>query len=79
MRVRKERGLTRSKTSMQGRKEVAKQEGRKGKARARDEDEGDIGGWSIAEETAEMGRIDVRERWLNLAPVKDFCTVEEEG
>lgn len=52
---------------------------RKGKARARDNEEEDIGGWSVVEDTAEEGRIDIKERWLNLAPVKDFCTVEEEG
>lgn len=48
----------------------------KGKGRARDDEEET--GWAIVEETVDRGSVDVRERWLNLAPIKDFCTVEEE-
>ena len=31
------------------------------------------------EEEEVDGKPEVRERWMNLAPVKDFCVVREEG
>ena len=31
------------------------------------------------EEEEVKGKPEVRERWMNLAPVKDFCVVREEG
>ncbi|KAK4684331.1 hypothetical protein P7C73_g5851, partial [Tremellales sp. Uapishka_1] len=51
--------------------------GRKGKGKARDKSEGD---WSVVLEDEEgKGSVEVKERWMNLAPVKDFCVIEEEG
>ena len=46
---------------------------RKGKGPARDEDQ-----WVV--EIAEgKGSFEVRERWMNLAPLRDFVTVEGDG
>ena len=50
---------------------------RKGKGRALEDEDG--GSWSVVEEDESKGRLEVRERWMNLAPVKDFCVVQEEG
>jgi DNA damage-binding protein 1 len=48
----------------------------KGKARSNVED----GPWAVEiENEQESGEIDVKERWMNLAPLKDYCVVEEEG
>lgn len=49
---------------------------RRGKGKARQEEEED---WAVVLEDGQVGEIDTLERWMNLAPVKDFCTVEEEG
>ncbi|KAK8849708.1 hypothetical protein IAR55_005043 [Kwoniella newhampshirensis] len=50
----------------------------KGKGKARNEAE--AGTWSITiEDGSEIGSIETRERWMNIAPVKDFSSVEEEG
>jgi hypothetical protein len=50
----------------------------KGKARAsRVTDDGE---WAVeVESEGPGGKADVKERWMNLAPVKDFVVVKEEG
>ncbi|WVW86882.1 hypothetical protein I302_108937 [Kwoniella bestiolae CBS 10118] len=53
---------------------------RKGKGKARDEAE--EGSWTVIVEyegNEWRGDVDVKERWMNVAPVKDFCAVKEEG
>ncbi|WWC95424.1 hypothetical protein V866_002287 [Kwoniella sp. B9012] len=53
---------------------------RKGKGKARDEVE--EGSWTVVHEDQGnewRGDVDVKERWMNVAPVKDFCAVNEEG
>ncbi|WRT69742.1 uncharacterized protein IL334_006733 [Kwoniella shivajii] len=53
---------------------------RKGKGRARDETEEAAWAVIMEEEGNEFrGDVDVKERWMNVAPVKDFCAVKEEG
>jgi len=52
--------------------------GRKGKSRVKTEEE--ASSWSIAmEDEDQRGIVDVKERWMNLAPLKDFCVVGEES
>lgn len=46
----------------------------KGKGRAQESADG--GAWTIAVEDDGHGSVDVKERWLNIAPVKDFAVVE---
>ncbi|WVQ95773.1 hypothetical protein IAU59_002872 [Kwoniella sp. CBS 9459] len=53
---------------------------RKGKGRARESI--DEAAWTVVMEEQGnewRGTVDVKERWTNVAPVKDFCTVQEEG
>ncbi|OCF61827.1 hypothetical protein L486_01489 [Kwoniella mangroviensis CBS 10435] len=53
---------------------------RKGKGKARDEAE--EGSWTVVHEDQGnewRGDVNVKERWMNVAPVKDFCAVHEEG
>lgn len=49
---------------------------RKGKGRA--QETVDAGTWAIDMTEDGEGEVSVRERWMNLAPVKDFTVVEEE-
>ncbi|WWD20338.1 hypothetical protein CI109_104814 [Kwoniella shandongensis] len=50
----------------------------KGKGKARDENE--ESSWAVAiDDKSDKGSTETRERWMNIAPVKDFCLVEEEG
>ncbi|KAL1411075.1 hypothetical protein Q8F55_002024 [Vanrija albida] len=49
---------------------------RKGKGRATDTV--DVGTWTIHSEDDGYGSVEVRERWLNIAPVKDFTVVKED-
>nr|WVH01967.1 DNA damage-binding protein 1 [Naematelia aurantialba] len=53
--------------------------GRKGKGKAWDDKAEERGPWSVLHEDDLQGSVTVLERWLNLAPVKDFCTVTEDG
>ncbi|OCF33570.1 hypothetical protein I316_04642 [Kwoniella heveanensis BCC8398] len=67
-------------TSPSASSEIRNIPARKGKGRAREEV--DEGVWSVVMEQEGnewRGTVDVKERWMNLAPVKDFCTVPEEG
>ena len=50
---------------------------RKGKGRARDNEEGAELTISVQED--DEGSFAIKERWMNLAPVKDFCVIEEES
>nr|XP_019009308.1 uncharacterized protein I206_05956 [Kwoniella pini CBS 10737]OCF48089.1 hypothetical protein I206_05956 [Kwoniella pini CBS 10737] len=53
---------------------------RKGKGRAREDAE--EGSWTVILEddgNEWRGDVDIKERWMNVAPVKDFCAVPEEG
>ncbi|WWC92848.1 uncharacterized protein L201_007809 [Kwoniella dendrophila CBS 6074] len=53
---------------------------KKGKGRARDDSE--EGAWTIVledEGNEFRGDVEEIERWMNIAPVKDFCAVKEEG
>lgn len=49
---------------------------RKGKGRASDTVDG--GAWTIHSEDDGTGSVEVRERWLNIAPVRDFTVVKED-
>lgn len=49
---------------------------RKGKGRSRIDDADGVNVERVEEEDFAM---EIRERWMNLAPVKDLCIVEEEG
>jgi DNA damage-binding protein 1 len=51
---------------------------RKGKDKARDREEDEDSGWRVELEE-QNGQAEVLERWMNLAPVKDFAVIEEEG
>lgn len=46
----------------------------KGKGRARGDEESE---WIVSLQD-DTGISTVKERWMNLAPLKDFCSVEEE-
>lgn len=48
----------------------------KGKGRA--QESADAGAWSIVQEPDSQRAAVVRERWMNIAPVKDFAVVEED-
>nr|XP_018260261.1 uncharacterized protein I303_07178 [Kwoniella dejecticola CBS 10117]OBR82419.1 hypothetical protein I303_07178 [Kwoniella dejecticola CBS 10117] len=53
---------------------------RKGKGRARDDSEEGL--WTVVledEGNEWRGDVDIKERWMNVAPVKDLCAVQEEG
>jgi DNA damage-binding protein 1 len=50
--------------------------GREGKGRECEEQEESA--WRLELDEG-VGKVEVLERWMNLAPVKDFCVVEEEG
>lgn len=49
---------------------------RKGKDKARDNEEGLE--WAL-ESLDGKGNFVVKERWMNLAPLRDFCVVKDEG
>ncbi|ORY34709.1 CPSF A subunit region-domain-containing protein [Naematelia encephala] len=53
--------------------------GLKGKGKARDGKDEESGPWSVLHEDDLQGNNRTLERWLNLAPVKDFCTVTDES
>ncbi|WVF68077.1 hypothetical protein IAT40_002840 [Kwoniella sp. CBS 6097] len=60
--------------------EVRSVPAQKGKGRARGEV--DEAAWSVVMEESGnewRGEAEVKERWMNIAPLKDFCTVQEEG
>lgn len=48
----------------------------KGKGRAHESTDG--GAWTIVVDDEVQGDLDVKERWMNLAPVKDLAVVEED-
>ncbi|WVQ78968.1 hypothetical protein IAT38_001060 [Cryptococcus sp. DSM 104549] len=49
----------------------------KGKGRARANVES--GAWEVVLEDQGKGALEVKESWMNVAPVKDFCTVNDTG
>lgn len=49
-----------------------------GKGKERAQEYFDAGAWTIFREAESEGEISVRERWMNIAPVKDFAVVEGE-
>lgn len=54
----------------------ARQPSNKGKEKAHDIS--DAGAYEIATAEPQRGQVDVRERWMNIAPAKDFAIVKED-
>lgn len=54
----------------------ARQASNKGKERAHDIS--DAGAYEIITAEPQQGQVDVRERWMNIAPAKDFAIVKDE-